>query len=374
MRHLDEGTIHAWLDGALSPGAAASAETHVASCRSCADAVAEARGLIAASSRILTALDDVPSVKGARGAEGAGGAKWGRRSLATWLVRERIAAVAALVVAGGALATMLSRDSRQTTLVQTVAESVQSPELAAADSPAPDALVVTEPLRDAQKSRTAGRGGIAPLPQAHAKDLAANHVADSAPIAVLDNTARVVVPTGVAAAPTLRTDDTLRSVAVAQARREQAPELGEGKVSLPERLRVLARPGQAAEASARFAEPRAAEANARGVVGAAFGTAEARLLQEERMTESGREVRRRIYRVDDVLVTLDERVPDVVEGERRARVDTYVAPPAAQAAPQDSTPTSTNTIRWTDARGAELRLTGPVSKERLERIKALLGY
>jgi anti-sigma factor RsiW len=60
MQHLEEGAIHAWLDGALSPDEAARAEAHVAECSRCASAVAEARGFIAASSRILTALDNAP--------------------------------------------------------------------------------------------------------------------------------------------------------------------------------------------------------------------------------------------------------------------------------------------------------------------------
>jgi anti-sigma factor RsiW len=60
MPHPDEGTIHAWLDGALPPDESARVEAHTAECATCAAAVAEARGLIAASSRILTALDDVP--------------------------------------------------------------------------------------------------------------------------------------------------------------------------------------------------------------------------------------------------------------------------------------------------------------------------
>ncbi|HEU4748605.1 MAG TPA: zf-HC2 domain-containing protein [Gemmatimonadaceae bacterium] len=60
MQHPDEGTIHSWLDGALPAAEAESVEAHVATCQSCAAAVAEARGFIAASSRILTALDDVP--------------------------------------------------------------------------------------------------------------------------------------------------------------------------------------------------------------------------------------------------------------------------------------------------------------------------
>ncbi len=61
MNHLDEGTIHAWLDGALDATRARDAEAHVAQCAACSAAVAEARGLIAGSSRILNALDDVPS-------------------------------------------------------------------------------------------------------------------------------------------------------------------------------------------------------------------------------------------------------------------------------------------------------------------------
>lgn len=60
MEHIDEGTIHAWLDGALPADEGGRIEEHVTSCAACAAAVAEARGLIAASSRILAALDDVP--------------------------------------------------------------------------------------------------------------------------------------------------------------------------------------------------------------------------------------------------------------------------------------------------------------------------
>jgi anti-sigma factor RsiW len=62
MKHLDEGTIHAWLDGALSATEAHDAESHVKSCAECSAKVAEARGFIAGVSRILTSLDDVPAV------------------------------------------------------------------------------------------------------------------------------------------------------------------------------------------------------------------------------------------------------------------------------------------------------------------------
>lgn len=61
MNHLDEGTIHAWLDGAVDATRAREIETHVASCPTCSAAVAEARGFIAGASRILDSLDDVPA-------------------------------------------------------------------------------------------------------------------------------------------------------------------------------------------------------------------------------------------------------------------------------------------------------------------------
>ncbi len=56
--HLDEGTVHAWLDGELRASVSAEIVQHVDECGECAALVAEARGLMAASSRILSALDD----------------------------------------------------------------------------------------------------------------------------------------------------------------------------------------------------------------------------------------------------------------------------------------------------------------------------
>jgi hypothetical protein len=60
MQHLDEGTIHAWLDGALPSDEAAAVERHARECAACAALVADARGMIAGATRIVSALDDVP--------------------------------------------------------------------------------------------------------------------------------------------------------------------------------------------------------------------------------------------------------------------------------------------------------------------------
>lgn len=61
MPRPDEGLIHTWLDGQLSPDEAARIEQLVATDAEWAAAAAEARGLIAASSRIISALDHVPA-------------------------------------------------------------------------------------------------------------------------------------------------------------------------------------------------------------------------------------------------------------------------------------------------------------------------
>jgi hypothetical protein len=112
MQHLDEGTIHSWLDGALSPEDAARVEAHVKECQQCAAAVAEARGFIAASSRILTALDNAP-----RGVIPAAAPKR-RIDPFVW----RIAATL-LVVAGGTLVVLQNRGSKREVTSSAVADS-----------------------------------------------------------------------------------------------------------------------------------------------------------------------------------------------------------------------------------------------------------
>ena len=92
MQHPDEGTIHAWLDGALTVEEAAGVESHAAECSECSAAIAEARGLVAASSRILVALDDVP--------HGVLPAPQARPR--PWYVRNDFRAAAAILLVAGA--------------------------------------------------------------------------------------------------------------------------------------------------------------------------------------------------------------------------------------------------------------------------------
>ncbi|HXT16747.1 MAG TPA: zf-HC2 domain-containing protein [Gemmatimonadaceae bacterium] len=59
MQHLDEGTIHAWLDGALNDEETTAIARHLVECATCTAQVAEARGMIAGASRIVSSLDVV---------------------------------------------------------------------------------------------------------------------------------------------------------------------------------------------------------------------------------------------------------------------------------------------------------------------------
>ena len=99
MLHLDEGTVHAWLDGELSPGDAESAARHVAACAECQALVAESRGLMAGASRIVSALDTgpagvIPPVQR--------GPSWGRRTRGRFaLTPTRMSIAATIIVAVG---------------------------------------------------------------------------------------------------------------------------------------------------------------------------------------------------------------------------------------------------------------------------------
>jgi hypothetical protein len=161
------------------------------------------------------------------------------------------------------------------------------------------------------------------------------------------------------------TDDTVRSVVVAQGYREEARDLSaQAAPSAAEKVVAGLSRRRAAEQPARYAEPRQTAPTVGMAAGAAVQEAPPQLVQEETMVEGGRDVRRRIYRVDELLVTLDERVSRPANESRAESAN----------APLADSSTVNRAIRWTDARGTEYTLTGPAPAERLERIRKRLGY
>ena len=146
MQHLDEGRVHAWLDGALSAEEAADVERHVAECGSCAALVAEARGLIAGTSRIVTALDGVrPGVVPAGiGPTSAPTPNSRRRS---WITPGRAGIAAVLVLALGTTLVMRGHDLKST--LSAPGASASAPASQPAFAPLSSSPASTPPARQA---------------------------------------------------------------------------------------------------------------------------------------------------------------------------------------------------------------------------------
>jgi hypothetical protein len=121
-QHLDEGTIHAWLDGALAPDESARVEAQARTCVACGALVAEARGLVAASSRILASLDVVPAgvIPGSdRGADQLAALR-ARRNATTrrWWHDPRVVAAASLVFIAGTFSVVWRASTDRSDLAQ----------------------------------------------------------------------------------------------------------------------------------------------------------------------------------------------------------------------------------------------------------------
>lgn len=187
MPHLDEGTIHAWLDGALSEADARAAESHVTGCATCSAAVAEARGLIAASSRILSALDEPVGASAAPSTRSLP-----PREHETLVRRRRVSigwmrAAAVLVVAAGSLtvARVVGRSTTAFDARREMAAPESSPAGAATATAAPMADRATDVPAPATASRRAGeetRAAAAAVPMAKraAAQESSRRVADAA--------------------------------------------------------------------------------------------------------------------------------------------------------------------------------------------------
>ena len=154
MQHLDEGTIHAWLDGALPADEAESVAKHVDECRECAANVAEARGMIVAAGNIVSSLDHVRGgVIPAPSTPAAGQFSLWRRLRFT---PARAALAATLLVAVASLLTVrhasepdVARFERSQAAAAAAAPAVVAPQ-APAGAPAQDSIMVDKkaaPLR-----------------------------------------------------------------------------------------------------------------------------------------------------------------------------------------------------------------------------------
>ena len=164
-RHPDEGTIYAYVERQLPLAEQARVEAHVSSCAECAAFVAEARGLIAAASRIVGALDDVPAkVIPARPA----------RRLPPWLAA---AAVMVLAVGVSSVAVRSGLESRREAATMTADAAGEPQREVAAESQASPMAASVVPERGAVRSNTTVATGAAPVTRGGPAELRSSTVA-----------------------------------------------------------------------------------------------------------------------------------------------------------------------------------------------------
>ena len=165
MQHLDEGTIHAWLDGALPADESTGVEHHVAQCEECASLVAEARGMIAGASRIVSALDVVPGgvIPKSSRAKSSSGSLW--RSLR--FTPSRAALAATLVIAASTVLTL--RHDTPTKFVPAMPANAPAPIVSASPQPA---APVAEEARARQEAKAPPASAKADQPSQRRREVA----------------------------------------------------------------------------------------------------------------------------------------------------------------------------------------------------------
>ena len=334
MQHPEEGTIHAWIDGELSSEEASALEAHVAECRECAERVAEARGLVAASSRIVTALDIVPGdvipVQ--------------QKKRRAWYSTTQFRAAAAIAFVAGA-SMLVTRDNKNATLdsVMTAAAPADAPtpvpetsKAAAEVSPAP----VSPPV--AADVSTRQREVASSAPKAKTGTVLRSSQANGAPAAI----GAVAAPPPPAPATRAAVADETSAAKISRAEGDLA------KKSLPPSSLMLS-----------------------DVV--VTGVAEARPELKRIRADSTSTSIVTLLQVDSTLqVTLTDLPPKAFTADARKAERRDIAPQAQRSALQGNaaaaTPLRINTIQWIDKRGHTMVLSGPVPREKLEELRLRL--
>jgi hypothetical protein len=176
MSHVDDGTLHDYLDGELTPVERARLEAHVAECGACRDRLAEERALIERASSLL-GLAQPPE-------RAAPPLHQLRRPSVVWRLRVPVAWAATVVLAVGLGYYAGDRTSDRTSM----SAAPEPVAMRAADSSADRAGFVTSPPRLARTPRRAQSPTppeTGPLAAAERKEAARQPimVVDGAPVA-----------------------------------------------------------------------------------------------------------------------------------------------------------------------------------------------
>ncbi|HEY3112942.1 MAG TPA: zf-HC2 domain-containing protein [Gemmatimonadaceae bacterium] len=363
MQHLDEGTIHSWLDGALTADEAARVEAHVKECPQCAAAVAEARGFIAAASRILTALDIAP-----RGVIPVTAPKK-RDRMTAWVSGFRPAdplvwriAATLLVVAGGTLVVMRDRGSKHEARSRSI---VDSSVMSRPTSATTEASTAMEPMSTAGEQAAAKT----PVNKAPTTDFArkgaTGNAVQSERVAYQQLRKGGTVDRGKAAVA----EGVTAAAAPSRAPALAPPALARGVVmdaaAEPEPLKVVGTPRRiGANITLYEVAPgdtvtltESVSVQLQGVVTGAASAAVSPQAARKLAAQSP--------------ARTDASTPAVADNQRAASVPSSAGAVSAPApAPAFETATSVNMISWNDpVTGATLTLSGRMSKARLQEIK-----
>jgi len=169
MSHVDEGTLHAYLDGELSPPERAALDVHLAQCAPCGARLAEERSLIERASAVLGGAR--PSERPAPPlSELASPRRRGRRILGA---RLPFAWAATVVLALGIGYYLHAPESRVT--------PAQEPKAVATNVPAADKLEVPDLQRRSDVRSARSREEVATADRARATDSAASAMTQPLP-------------------------------------------------------------------------------------------------------------------------------------------------------------------------------------------------
>jgi hypothetical protein len=350
MQHPDEGMIHTWLDGELPVEEAAALEKHISECPECSAKVAEARGLVAASSRIVSSLDIIPG-----GVIPAAQPK--RRA---WYASTQLrAAAAVIIVAGASLVVMRGRGGESMDKMMAVSPSVRQAEVL-------------------QDTAAAGSGATAQSASAPASSIESRIATTSREDTRVGQTASKAMqkkPTANEAAPVLSPSPVAVDENAAATRRAFAKPSEPGlRASMADSLK---------RAESPLIQNVVVTGAQEAVSGRVAGVTAAPEFQKIRADTVGA-VRHTVFATPGgVQVTLTDTdlkssLAQRTRSKESADASAASAPPAVPApAPQPTAVSSMprmvlNTITWTDKRGHRMVLQGYVAKEKLEELRKTL--
>ncbi len=354
MQHPDEGTIHAWIDGELPSDQAAALEAHLNDCAECSALAAEARGLVAASSRIVSALDIVP----------AGVIPKAAPQRRPWYAGTQLRAAAAVaIVAGASLLVIRDRGemklerASQSTAPAAVPTAAPLPLQTELDTAAPrtesSSLPVRSPLQVAQK--IPDKKKAATEERSDLQKSAANDAAMAAPggLVAPPVASRVMADEASATKQRAKTDSPQRRAFTRDANLNEVVVTGVATgvatgAALPAELKKL-RTDSSTHATVYEASP--------GVEIMLFDQG-LRTVVALRAPVSAQS--------KEKLPAAPQAAPPPMEPARKAEVL------SGKVAGTMTTPARINSISWTDKRGHLMVMTGPLSNEELEGLRKRL--